>query len=256
MGKQKVLNQVRNSPSSIFNKEDVINLIEQVDVENQLNIEEFLFSLIPMSPMEELMGELMGGKKIFEERLDQLFREDLGRTTYELNARFPDFTGIVGQFSMGNEPSFHIPYLYNFTNSPWKTQKKIRMLLNTWFKDNIFGIPGDEDGGGMSAFVVFSAMGFYPITPGIPAYTIGSPLFSKVTINLPNGKKFIVNAPNCSETNKYVQKVFINGKEIDRLWFTHNDIINGGIITLEMGKYPNKQLANKDSSIFKVFNIK
>jgi predicted alpha-1,2-mannosidase len=207
---------------------------------------------------QDILGlqELMGGKKIFEERLDQLFREDLGRTTYELNARFPDFTGIVGQFSMGNEPSFHIPYLYNFTNSPWKTQKKIRMLLNTWFKDNIFGIPGDEDGGGMSAFVVFSAMGFYPITPGIPAYTIGSPLFSKVTINLPNGKKFIVNAPNCSETNKYVQKVFINGKEIDRLWFTHNDIINGGIITLEMGKYPNKQLANKDSSIFKVFNIK
>jgi predicted alpha-1,2-mannosidase len=207
---------------------------------------------------QDILGlqELMGGRKTFEERLDQMYREDLGRTTYALNARFPDFTGIVGQFSMGNEPSFHIPYLYNFTDSPWKAQKKIRMLLNTWFKDNIFGIPGDEDGGGMSAFVVFSAMGFYPITPGIPVYTIGSPLFSKITINLPNGKQFIVNAPNCNETNKYIQKITLNGEELNRMWFTHEDIIKGGILTLEMGKYPNKKLANKDTSILKIFNQK
>ena len=191
---------------------------------------------------QDILGlqELMGGRKTFEERLDQLFREDLGRSTYALNARFPDFTGIVGQYSMGNEPSFHIPYLYNFTDSPWKTQKKIRMLLNTWFKDNIFGIPGDEDGGGMSAFVVFSAMGFYPITPGIPVYTIGSPLFSKISINLPNGKKFTINAPNCNQTNKYIQSATLNGKELKGPWFTHEDLINGAIINLEMGKYPNK----------------
>ena len=112
-----------------------------------------------------LMG-LMGGKKIFEDRLDQLFREGLDRSKYETWAKFPDFSGIVGQFSMGNEPSFHIPYLYNMTDSPWKAQKKIRMLLDTWYMDNIFGIPGDEDGGGMSAFVVFSSMGFYPLIPG------------------------------------------------------------------------------------------
>jgi len=191
---------------------------------------------------QDILGlqELMGGRKTFEERLDQMFREDLGRSTYALNARFPDFTGIVGQYSMGNEPSFHIPYLYNFTESPWKAQKKIRMLLNTWFKDNIFGIPGDEDGGGMSAFVVFSAMGFYPITPGIPVYTIGSPLFSKISINQPNGKKFTINAPNCNETNKYIQSATLNGKELKGPWFTHNDLVNGATITLEMGKYPNK----------------
>lgn len=186
------------------------------------------------------LQKLMGGKETFEQRLDQLFREGLGRSTYELNARFPDFTGIVGQYSMGNEPSFHIPYLYNLTSSPWKTQKRIRMLLNTWFKDNIFGIPGDEDGGGMSAFVVFSAMGFYPITPGIPVYTIGSPLFSKITINLPNGKKFIISAPNCSETNKYIQSAKLNGEELNSPWFTHDQLINGGILELEMGAYPNK----------------
>jgi predicted alpha-1,2-mannosidase len=186
------------------------------------------------------LQKLMGGKDIFEQRLDQLFRESLGRSTYELNARFPDFTGIVGQYSMGNEPSFHIPYLYNLTNSPWKTQKKIRMLLNTWFKDNIHGIPGDEDGGGMSAFVVFSAMGFYPITPGIPVYTIGSPLFSKITINLPNNRQFIVSAPGCSETNKYIQSAKLNGKVLNSPWFTHDELMSGGILELQMGAYPNR----------------
>lgn len=204
---------------------------------------------------QDILGlqKLMGGRKTFEERLDQLFREDLGRTTYALNARFPDFTGIVGQYSMGNEPSFHIPYLYNFTDSPWKAQKKIRMLLNTWFKDNIFGIPGDEDGGGMSAFVVFSAMGFYPITPGIPLYTIGSPLFSKITINQPNGKKFTINAPNCNETNKYIQSATLNGKELKGPWFTHNDLVNGGVLTLEMGKYPNKTWGSNPNNIPDIF---
>ena len=203
------------------------------------------------NPQQDILGlqELMGGRKTFEARLDQMFREDLGRSTYALNARFPDFTGIVGQYSMGNEPSFHIPYLYNFTDSPWKTQKRIRMLLNTWFKDNIFGIPGDEDGGGMSAFVVFSAMGFYPVTPGIPVYTIGSPLFSKISINLPNGNKFTINAPNCNETNKYIQSATLNGKELKGPWFTHDDLINGATITLEMGKYPNKNWGTDQSLI-------
>jgi len=184
--------------------------------------------------------DLMGGKKAFEQRLYQLFREDLGRSKYELWARFPDFTGIVGQYSMGNEPSFHIPYLYNFTDSPWKTQKKIRMLLNAWFPDTMFGIPGDEDGGGMSAFVVFSCMGFYPVTPGLPTYTIGSPVFEKVTIHLPSGKQFTVSAPGCSETNMYIQKAFLNGKPLNAPWITHDDIVNGGELKLIMGPKPNK----------------
>ncbi len=204
---------------------------------------------------QDILGlqKLMGGRDAFEARLDQMFREDLGRSVYALNAKFPDFTGIVGQFSMGNEPSFHIPYLYNFTDSPWKAQKKIRMLLNTWFKDNIFGIPGDEDGGGMSAFVVFSSMGFYPITPGIPVYTIGSPLFSKIKINLPNGKVFTINAPNCNETNKYIQKASLNGKTLDGLWFTHEDLVNGGTLELEMGSYPNKTWGASEENIPKIF---
>ena len=183
---------------------------------------------------------LMGGKDQFENKLDQLFREDLGRSKHEFQNKFPDATGLVGQYSMGNEPSFHIPYLYNFTGSPWKTQKRIRFLLDVWFKDNIFGIPGDEDGGGMSAFVVFSSMGFYPVTPGLPLYTIGSPVFSKVTINLANGKQFKLIANHCSVINKYIQSAKINDEPLNRPWFTHQQLIGGGTLELEMGPKPNK----------------
>jgi len=108
------------------------------------------------------------------------------------------------------------------------------------FKDNIFGIPGDEDGGGMTAFVVFSSMGFYPITPGLPVYTIGSPVFEKVTIDLPNGKEFKVIAKNCSVVNKYIQSAKINGKALNVPTFTHEELVNGGTLELEMGPLPNK----------------
>ena len=141
---------------------------------------------------------------------------------------------------MGNEPSFHIPYLYNFTAAPWKTQKTTRFLLDVWFKDNIFGIPGDEDGGGMTAFVVFSAMGFYPITPGLPVYTIGSPQFSKITIDLQNGKQFRLTANNCSVVNKYIQSAKMNGVVLNTPWFTHEQLMKGGHLELEMGPRPNK----------------
>lgn len=184
---------------------------------------------------------LMGGRKSFENRLDQLFREGLDRSKQEFWCKFPDATGLVGQFSMGNEPSFHIPYLYNYTDAPWKTQRRIRFLLDTWFKDNIFGIPGDEDGGGMSAFVVFSSMGFYPVTPGLPVYTIGSPLFSKITISLQGNKQFTLIAKNSSVVNKYIQRATMNGKELATPWFTHEQLMNGGTLVLEMGPKPNKE---------------
>lgn len=194
---------------------------------------------------------LMGGKKAFEERLDQLFREDLGRSKYEFWNKFPDATGLVGQFSMGNEPSLHIPYLYNYAGAPWKTQKAVRFLLDLWFKDNVFGIPGDEDGGGLSAFAVFSSMGFYPVTPGLPVYTIGSPVFSKVTIALENGKKFTVIANNSSVTNKYIQRATMDGKELNTPWFTHEQLVNGGTLKLEMGPKPNKQWGTEGAEMDK-----
>lgn len=191
---------------------------------------------------EDIQGliNLMGGNDGLQAKLDQTFRESLDRSKYEFWAKFPDATGLVGQYSMGNEPSFHIPYLYNYAGAPWKTQKRIRFLLDVWYKDTIFGIPGDEDGGGMSAFVVFSSMGFYPITPGKPVYTIGSPVFSKVTINLPNGKQFKLIANNCSVINKYIQSAKFNGQVLNKPWFTHEQLVSGGVLELEMGPKPNK----------------
>lgn len=182
--------------------------------------------------------DLMGGERAFEQRLDTLFRTGLGRQRYQFWAKFPDATGLVGQYSMGNEPGFHIPYLYNYVGKGWKTQRMIRMLLDTWFKDNVFGIPGDEDGGGMSAFVVLSSMGFYQVTAGEPVYTIGSPVFSKVVIHQDNGKDFTVIAHHCSVVNKYVQGVRLNGKPLKGLFFNHADILAGGTLELEMGPSP------------------
>ena len=185
--------------------------------------------------------DLLGGKKAAEERLDQLFRENLGIRKNDFYIDGSNSTGMVGQFSMGNEPSFHIPYLYNYFGAPWKTQKRIRFLLDVWFKDNIFGIPGDEDGGGMTAFVVLSAMGIYPVTPGIPYYNITSPIFEKTEIKLKNGRTFTVIAKGASKVKKYIQKAFINGQEIDAPYISHEQIMLGATLTLELGEFPNKE---------------
>ncbi len=185
--------------------------------------------------------QLMGGREMAEAKLDQLFREDLGMPKFRFWGILPDASGLVGQFSMGNEPGFHIPYLYNYLGSPWKTQKRVRMLLDAFFTDSLFGIPGDEDGGGMSAFVVFSMMGFFPVTPGSPVYAIGSPVFEKISITLPGGKEFVVKAKNCSKENKYIQSAILNGKTLDKPWFTHESLIKGGTLEFVMGNQPNKK---------------
>ncbi|MDR2039625.1 MAG: GH92 family glycosyl hydrolase [Bacteroidales bacterium] len=185
--------------------------------------------------------DLFGGRQPFIDKLDRLFVEDLKISKWQYYAVQPDATGNVGQFVMGNEPSFHIPYLYNYAGQPWKTQKRIRMLMESWFRNDLMGIPGDEDGGGMTAFYVFSAMGFYPVSAGIPAYNIGSPIFEEVTIHLDNGKKFIIKAPGSSWSNKYIISAKMNEKSLDRPWFVHDDIVSGGVLELEMADRPNKQ---------------
>ena len=186
--------------------------------------------------------ELMGGRAKAEAKLDQLFREPLKMSKYDFWYKFPDASGLVGQFSMGNEPSLHIPYLYNYLGSPWKTQKRVRMLLDTWFTDTTLGMPGDEDGGGMSAFVVFSMMGFYPVTPGVPIYDLCSPVFDRVTIKLHNGKTLKSICKDNSRDNKYIQSIRLNGKPLNQVWFSHADIVNGGTIELQMGNTPNEKL--------------
>ena len=188
----------------------------------------------------EGLFELMGGRAEAEKKLDALFRIPLGMAKFNFFKIMPDATGMVGQFVMGNEPSFHIPYIYDYLGSPWKTQKRIHHLIDNLFADTVSGIPGDEDGGGMSSFVVFSMMGFFPVTPGIPVYAIGSPFFEKTTISLPDGKTFTVRAKGYSEDNKYIQSARLNGKALDRAWFTHDELTAGGTLELTMAPTPNK----------------
>ena len=185
--------------------------------------------------------ELMGSAENFVNNLDQTFREPLGRSKYQFYAQLPDHTGNVGQFSMSNEPSMHIPYFYNYAGQPWKTQKRVRSLLKQWFRSDLMGVPGDEDGGGLTAFVVFSSMGFYPVTPGSPTYNIGSPLFKNVKIRLSNGKTFEIDTENYSEDNIYIQSATLNGQPWDKPWFGHTDIAEGGVLKLNMGPKANKK---------------
>ncbi|MBD8347430.1 GH92 family glycosyl hydrolase [Dysgonomonas sp. HGC4] len=189
---------------------------------------------------------LMGGNEQFINNLNQTFVEPLGKSKFEFYAQLPDHTGNVGQFSMANEPSLHIPYLYNYAGQPWKTQKRIRTLLKQWFRSDLMGVPGDEDGGGMSAFVCFSMLGFYPVTPGIPVYNIGSPLFKSAKMTMSNGKVFEVEAINCSDDNKYIQSATLNGKEWNKPWFSHSDIENGAKLVLVMGNTANRAWGAND----------
>lgn len=192
---------------------------------------------------------LMGGKEKFVKNLDQTFTEPLGNSKFGFYSQLPDHTGNVGQFSMANEPSLHIPYLYNYAGAPWKTQKRIRQMLKTWFRNDLMGIPGDEDGGGMTSFVVFSSLGFYPVTPGSPSYNIGSPLFANAKITLSNGKIFEIDAVNASPENKYIQSATLNGKEWNKPWFSHDDIKNGAKLVLVMGDKPNKAWGSADDAV-------
>ncbi|MGS2740954.1 GH92 family glycosyl hydrolase [Sinomicrobium sp. M5D2P17] len=184
---------------------------------------------------------LMGGRESFMLNLDAMFSEPMGKGKSQFYAQLPDQTGNVGQFSMANEPSLHIPYLYNYAGAPWKTQKRIHKLIDTWFRNDLMGVPGDEDGGGMSAFVVFSQLGLYPVTPGLPVYNIGSPFFEKSTVRLENGNEFTIIAENYSKENKYIQAATLNGEPWNKPWFTHHDLERGGVLKLQMGNKANRQ---------------
>ncbi|MBV5314170.1 MAG: GH92 family glycosyl hydrolase [Prolixibacteraceae bacterium] len=193
--------------------------------------------------MHDIPGliDLMGGNDKFVDRLDNLFNEPTRISKWQFMGQFPDATGLNGMFPAGNEPSFHVPYLYNYVGQPWKTQRRIREILDMWFDDSPLGLAGDEDGGALCSWYVFSAMGFYPVTPGSNLYAIGSPFFNRITIDLPDGKTFRVDARNCSKKNKYIQSARLNGTVINRPWLMHSELMNGGKLELTMGDRPNKQ---------------
>jgi predicted alpha-1,2-mannosidase len=194
------------------------------------------------SVMHDIDGliNLMGGKDQFANRLDRLFNQPAKVGKWRFMGQFPDASGLHGMFPAGNEPAFHVPYLYNYAGQPWRTQYRIRQVMDIWFDDSPLGIPGDEDGGAMCAWYVLSAMGFYPVTPGTGIYAIGSPLFEKITIDLPDGKTFSIEAKNNSKRNKYIQSARLNGQPINRPWLTHDELMSGGVLKLEMGERANK----------------
>ena len=188
------------------------------------------------------LAELMGGREAALERLDQLFREGFHwpESKYVYLGQFPDSTGLMGQFAMGNEPSFHIPYLYDYLGAPWKAQKKLRDLMDIWFTNSPTGICGDEDGGAMSSWLVFSALGFYPVCPGKAEYALGTPLFDRAEIQVGEGRAFTVSSKGAGDGKRYIRAAYLNGKPLERPFLTHEEIVSGGELVLEMDSRPVK----------------
>jgi predicted alpha-1,2-mannosidase len=161
----------------------------------------------------------------------------------------PKYIGVVGtagQYVHGNQPSHHVAYLYNYSGEPWKTQQHVRQICDQLYRSGPGGLCGNEDMGSLSSWYVLSSMGIYPVTPGSTTYNIGSPLFGKVTINNGNGKKFIIEAENNLEENKYIQSATLNGSSLNKPWISHEDIMNGGKLLFIMGPEPNKEWGIED----------
>jgi predicted alpha-1,2-mannosidase len=179
--------------------------------------------------------DLMGGEDRFVARLDSFFTIE-NESEDEI---ISDITGLIGQYAHGNEPSHHIAYLYAYAGQQWKTAEKVRFIMKEFYHDDPDGLIGNEDAGQMSAWYVFSSLGFYPVFPASTEYVFGSPLFEKASINLPEGKIFTVITENNSEENMYIQSIELNGADYNKRTINHQDIMNGGELKFVMGSTPN-----------------
>ena len=198
----------------------------------------------------EGLTAIVGGNEKLSEKLDTMF---------SLNPlpedKLPIFsTGMIGQYAHGNEPSHHVAYLYNYIGKPWKTQKLIREILETQYKNEPNGHCGNEDCGQMSSWYVFNALGFYPVNPAQGVYAFGSPIVDTALIHLENGKTFNVKALNNNSKNIYIQSVTLNGKAINRNYITHKEIMNGGVLVFTMGKSPNTNNNNAMAKSSEIYN--
>ncbi len=184
--------------------------------------------------------ELMGGENQFISKLDELFAMELPEIYYKDNE---DVTAdcLIGGYVHGNEPSHHIPYLYAWTSQPWKTQYWLREVMNRMYRNDIRGLGGNDDCGQMSAWYIFSALGFYPVCPGSDQYVIGAPYMPYMKLTLDNGRTFEIKAPGVSDKNRYVKAVKLNGKPYTRTFITHDDILNGGTLEFTMASSPDKK---------------
>jgi len=201
--------------------------------------------------VQGLVG-LMGGKENFVKKLDSVFTlppafDDsyYGGVIHEI--REMQIAGM-GQYAHGNQPIQHMIYLYNYAGAPWKTQHWVRETMNRMYHPTPDGYIGDEDNGQTSAWYVFSAMGFYPVTPGTTQYALGAPLFPRMTITLENGKNVVIEAPRNSDENRYVQKLTFNGKKYEKNWVDHFDLLKGGKLRFEMTDKPNLERGTQESA--------
>lgn len=185
---------------------------------------------------------LIGGNNKLITWLDSLFTMQISE---ESIAESEDITktGMIGNYVHGNEPSHHVAYMYLYAGQPWKTQERVHQIMNTMYKPEPHGLCGNDDCGQMSAWYIFSALGFYPVTPGSSEYIIGSPSVKEAIINLENGNTFIITSENLSKKNIYISELVLNGKKINRRFITHNEIMQGGKLQFVMSNKPNKRWA-------------
>ena len=198
---------------------------------------------VPHQPAE--MIDIMGGEEQFTQHLDSLFTMDLPDRYFE-NTEDISREGIIGNYVHGNEPSHHVAYLYNWTDSPWKSQDKIRMILKDQYQTGADGLGGNDDFGQMSAWYIFSSLGFYPVAPGSTQYALGSPAIKEAIISLDNGNTFTVIAENQSDKNVFVEKVELNGKVLQEAFIEHEDLMNGGELKFYMADTPNQKLYKRN----------
>ena len=193
---------------------------------------------VPHDPSR--LMDCMGGEEVFRQRLDELFEMDLPEKYYADNE---DITAdcLVGGYVHGNEPSHHVPYLYAWTAQPWKAQDRIRTILNKMYRNDIRGLGGNDDCGQMSAWYVFSVMGFYPVAPGCDQYVLGAPYLPYLKVKLENGNTLEIKAPGVSDRKRYVRSVRLNGKLLTRLYLTHEELMKGGTLEFEMSERPNRK---------------
>jgi predicted alpha-1,2-mannosidase len=184
---------------------------------------------------------LFGSNKAFTDKLDTFFNMSPNITP----PKYVGVVGTIGQYVHGNQPSHHVAYLYNYAGEPWKTQERARQVCEELYRSGPGGICGNEDMGSLSSWYVLSAMGFYPVTPGNPCYSIGSPLFGKVVMDTGNGNLFTIMAQKNSQQNKYIQSATLNGKPFSKTWLSQREITDGGTLIFEMGPEPNKKWGSK-----------
>ena len=217
---------------------------------NQINFNEYTeanawqYNFFVLHDVPALIAKL-GGDDKFTARLDEMF--DTKETIPNL-AMIPDVTGVIGMYAHGNEPVHHVAYLYNYAGQPWKTQTRVRQVASVLYTNTPGGICGNDDCGQISAWYVFTALGFYPVDPASGVYILGSPLFDQATLKLDSkfakGRAFTVVAKNNSAQNPYIESATLNGQPLTRSWIKHDEIVAGGKLVLIMGPTPNREFGS------------